>query len=167
MVRVAHPENPKADEVDAEYVRQGNTNATFQMPGSRQPLPLTKPPYARLVALDMNQGEILWRIPFGDSPELRTHPALKDAVLPAQLGVVGNAGAIVTKGGLIFAGGGDLVFHAFDKSDGRELWRAPLARRSSGTPMMYRARNGRAYVVLATGASQEATLAAFALPAVE
>src|SRR5258707_6202372 len=103
-------------------------------------------------------------MPSGDSPELRTHPALRDVPLPPQLGVAGNSGAIVTKGGLIFAGGGDMVFHAFDKSSGREVWRAPLPRRTQATPMMYRARNGRCYVVVATGSNQDPALVAFALP---
>src|SRR5204863_474858 len=101
--------NPRASEVDAELVRLGETNATF-MNG----LPLLKPPYGYLVALDLNRGEMKWRVPFGDTPSLRTHPALKGVSLPPTLGVAGAPGVLAVAGGLIFAGGGDLAFHAID-----------------------------------------------------
>ena len=74
--------NPRASEVDAELTRVGDTNAEF-MDG----LPLLKPPYGHLVAIDLNRGAIKWRVPFGDTPSLRTHPALKGVALPAALGV--------------------------------------------------------------------------------
>ena len=45
-------------------------------------LPLLKPPYGHLTAIDLNRGEIAWRVPFGDTPSLRAHPALKDVALP-------------------------------------------------------------------------------------
>ncbi len=70
--------------------------------------------------------------------------------LPEKLGAQGPPGAIVTKGGLVFVGGGDFAFHAFDKATGRELWSAPL-RETTGTPMTYQARSGRQFVLVATG----------------
>ena len=81
---------------------------------------------------------------------------------PAPLGAQGPPGAIVTKGGLIFIGGGDLAFHALDKATGRDLWSTPLAE-TTGTPMTYQARSGRQFVVVATGRRTEAALVAFAL----
>ena len=69
---------------------------------------------------------------------------------PEKLGAQGPPGAIVTKGGLIFIGGGDFAFHAIDKATGRDLWSAPL-RETTGTPMTYQARSGRQFVVVATG----------------
>ena len=71
-------------------------------------------------------------------------------------------GAIVTKGGLIFIGGGDLAFHAIDKATGRDLWSAPV-RETTGTPMTYLARSGRQFVVVATGRGTDAALVAFAI----
>jgi quinoprotein glucose dehydrogenase len=147
-----------AGEVEAEYARQGDTTAEFD-----NGIPLLKGPYAHLTAIDLNDGTIAWKVPFGDMPSLRQHPALKDVALPDRLGAPGAPGAIVTAGGLVFVGGGDGALHAVDSDSGRDVWSAPLPRRSSGTPMTYRARNGRQYVVIAVGSRGDAELVAFAL----
>jgi quinoprotein glucose dehydrogenase len=152
------PANPLASEVDADYTRIGSTNAEF-MNG----LPLLKPPYGHVVAIDLNRGDIRWRVPFGDTPSLRRHPALKDVALPPRLGVAGAPGLIATGGGLLFVGGGDAALRALDMKSGDEVWQAPLPRRTNGTPMTYRARSGRQFVVVATGQGEDATLVAFAL----
>ena len=112
------------------------------------PLPLLKPPYGHVVAIDLNRGAIAWRVPFGDNPQLRSHPALKDVTLPDQLGAAGAAGVLGTAGGLVFVGGNDIAFHALDLATGRELWRMPLPRRVTGTPMTYRSRAGVQYVLV-------------------
>ena len=150
----------RASEVDAEYVNRGGS-AAFK--GS---VPLFKPPYAHLVAIDLNQGTIAWRVPFGDMPALRR--LLQDLSVkpPDKLGAQGPPGAIVTKGGLVFIGGGDLAFHAIDKTNGRDLWTAPV-RETTGTPMTYQTRSGRQFVVVTTGRGPEATLVAFALGGLE
>jgi quinoprotein glucose dehydrogenase len=166
VARIGKPDrsaaNPRAaeraGEVDAEYTRVGDTTAEF-MGG----LPLLKPPYGHVVAIDLNQGEIKWRVPFGDTPSIRRHPALQGVTLPAQLGVAGAPGLIATRGGLLFVGGGDAALHALDEATGAEMWRAPLPRRTSGTPMTYRSRGGRQFVVIATGGGEDAALVAFAL----
>ncbi len=64
--------------------------------------------------------------PFGDTPSLARHPALRGVTLPAVLGVAGAPGVIATGGGLVFAGGGDLALHAVDASSGAELWPVPF-----------------------------------------
>ena len=127
-------------------------------------IPVLKPPYAYLDALDLGAGRMRWQVPFGDNDALRRHAALKDATLPARLGAVGTAGVIVTRGGLVFAGGGDETFHALDTRTGAELWAYPTAGlKTTGTPMTYR-RAGRQYVVIAVGGpGSGATLLAFAL----
>jgi quinoprotein glucose dehydrogenase len=147
----------RAAEVDADYTNRG---APAGFHGS---LPFFKPPYARLVAIDLKQGTIAWRVPFGDMPSLRDELTTLGVKAPDRLGAQGPAGAIVTKGGLIFIGGGDQAFHAFDKTDGREVWSAPLGE-GTGTPMTYQTRSGRQFVVIATGRATDATLTAFALP---
>jgi len=150
--------NPRASEVDADLVRSGSTNADF-MNG----LPLLKPPYGHLVAIDLNRGTIKWRVPFGDTPSLRRHPALKDVKLPEVLGAAGAPGVLATAGGLVFAGGGDAAFHAVEAATGRELWSTPVPRRVSGTPMTYRSAGGKQFVVVATGSGENAALVAYAL----
>ncbi len=162
IVRLGKPDrsraNPRADEVDAELVRSGDTNAEF-MNG----LPLLKGPYGHIVAVDLNNGTIKWRVPFGDTPSVRSHPALAGVAVPAALGVAGAPGVIATAGGLVVAGGGDLALHALDSSTGAELWRAPLARRANATPMTYRSGSGRQLIAIATGGGEDAALVAFAL----
>jgi glucose dehydrogenase len=162
IARVGKPDrssaNPRASEVDADITRIGETNAEF-MDG----LPLLKPPYGYLVALDLNRGTIKWRVPFGDMPSLRRHPALKDVKLPAVLGVPGAPGVLATAAGLVFAGGGDAALHAVDAETGAEVWHAPLTRRANGTPMTYRSRAGRQFVVIATGGGEDAALVAFTI----
>jgi quinoprotein glucose dehydrogenase len=150
--------NPRASEVDADYVRVGDTNAEF-MNG----LPLLKPPFGHLVAIDLNRGAIKWRVPFGDTPSLRKHEALKSVTLPPVLGVAGAPGVLATGGGLVFAGGGDAAFHAVDAATGAEIWQAPLPGRANATPMTYRSRAGRQFIVIATGTGEDASLVAFAM----
>ena len=126
-------------------------------------LPLVKPPYGELVAIDLNTGDFTWRVPFGDTPSVRTHPALAGVKLPDRLGASGVGGVIVTKGGLVLGAGGDSVLYAFDKTTGKELASFDLTRRASSTPMTYRTKSGRQFVVIATGQGNNASLMAFAL----
>jgi quinoprotein glucose dehydrogenase len=150
------PKNPRRDEVDADYINRAPPTSFANG------LPLLKPPYGHLTAIDMNRGEIAWRVVVGDTPFLREHPALKDVALPKRLGASGAPGAIVTAGGLVFVGGGDVGFNAFDALTGHELWRHALEVRTTATPMTYRS-DGRQFVVVATGAGENAELIAFAL----
>ncbi len=127
-------------------------------------IPILKPPYAYLDAIDLNRGRMLWQVPFGDNEELRKHRALAHVKLPDKLGAVGAAGVIVTAGGLVFVGGGDAAFHAVDARSGKDLWSYPTAGlKTTGTPMTYRIA-GRQYVVVAVGGpGPGAALLAFAL----
>ena len=164
--------------VDVEYSNNCPYGATLVMyreaggPGAAQapesglgPIPLTKPPYARLVAIDLNAGEIAWKVPFGEgNREIRAHPLLRGVELPERLGTPGNSGSLVTKGGLVFIGGGDPYLYAFDKATGAELWRGATPFKTNANPMTYRTESGRQYVVIATGRGADAALVAFALP---
>lgn len=146
----------RAGEVDAEYVNRG---PSAMVDG----VPLTRPPYGSLVAMDLDAGTIAWRTPVGDWPEVRKAAGLAGASLPDRLGAPGPPGAIVTRGGLVFVGGNDYGLSAFDKTTGRELWRHPLPRQAAATPMTYRTASGRQFVVVATGRGDDAALVAFAL----
>jgi glucose dehydrogenase len=165
VIRIIAPDrssaNPRASEVDADFIGNSGGGTTFTPAGGGGGLPIAKPPYGELVAINLNTGAIAWRVPFGDTPSVRNHPALKGVALPDRLGVAGAPGVIVTKGGLILGGGADSALYAFDKDTGRELWRGALPRRSSGTPMTYRTRSGRQFVVMATGAGSDAALVAW------
>jgi len=153
--------NPFAKISDADYVNVGGSALTFM-----EGLPIYKPPYSHLTAIDLNKGEIRWRVPFGKGSNfIRNHPALKGVNVPARLGVAGPPGPIVTRGGLVFIGGADDALWAFDKNTGEEVWNGPLPRRTSGTPMTYRSRSGRQFVLVTTGGGTDAALVAFALPA--
>jgi quinoprotein glucose dehydrogenase len=154
------PANPRRDEVDSEWAGDlSGSSATFH-----NGLPLTKPPYSHLTAIDLNRGAIAWSEAFGDWPELRRNPALQGVTLPAVLGVGGPQGPIVTHSGLVFASGEDRALHAFDKATGKDLWQGPLPERAYGTPMTYATRSGRQFVVIAAGSGANAVLTAFALP---
>ncbi len=129
------------------------------------PIPLTRPPWAQLVAIDLNAGEIAWKVPFGEGrDEIRQHPLLQGVDLPQRLGTPGNSGSLVTKGGLVFLGGGEPYLYAFDKATGAELWRGATPYPTSANPMTYRRESGRQFVVIATGRGADAALVAFALP---
>jgi quinoprotein glucose dehydrogenase len=160
IARLARPDrspaNPRASEVDAEYV--------FSPAGAqfRDGLPLIKPPYGHLTAIDLNRGSIAWRVPIGDMPFVREHPALRGVPLPERLGSPGAPGAIVTAGGLVFVGGGDAALNVVDALTGDLVRRIPLEQRTTATPMTYRS-GGRQYVVIATGSGEDAELVAFAV----
>jgi glucose dehydrogenase len=64
----------------------------------------------------------------------------------------------------VFAGGGDFALFAFDKATGRELWHAPLPRRTTGTPMTYRSAARGQFILITTGSGIDQELVAFALP---
>jgi quinoprotein glucose dehydrogenase len=146
-----------SEEVNYEMVGDLGVQATFH-----GRLPLTKPPYGHITAIDLNHGTIAWQQPFGDWPELRSNPALKDVKLPAVLGMGGPQGGVVTKGGLFFVGGEDMSLHAIDKTNGQDLWQGALPARSYGTPMTYRTRSGKQFVVIAVGQGANTALVAFA-----
>jgi quinoprotein glucose dehydrogenase len=126
-------------------------------------LPLIMPPYGTLTAIDLDSGERKWQVPLGDTPSMRKHPLLADVTLP-QLGTAGAPGAIVTRGGVLFATGGGEVLYALDTRDGRVLWQHRLrAGRGYANPVTYRASDGRQYVLIASGAGDDTELVAFAL----
>jgi quinoprotein glucose dehydrogenase len=163
----------KTEEMQAEYaVNLGNQSVSVRVDSLVRALglsgggslPINKPPYGTLTAIDLNTGEHLWQVPVGDDQRLRAHPLLSELNLP-PFGVTGAPGPIVTRGGLVFLTGGGNTLYAHDKSDGRVLWQQALGRTGYAVPMTYRTSAGRQFVVIATGSGANATLMAFSLPA--
>ena len=137
-------------------------------------LPLIKPPWGRITAIDLNTGDHVWMIPNGDTPDcVKNHPALSGLDIP-RTGKPERSGILVTKT-LVFAGeGGGLfatptwaggpMFHAYDKQTGETVWELELPKRQSGVPMTYMI-DGKQYIAMAVSARGEpAELIALALP---
>ena len=126
-------------------------------------LPINKPPYGTLTAIDLNTGNTKWQIPLGDSPDIRANPALKGATLPDKLGIAGSPGSLVTKGGLVFSTGGGRVLYAIDSRSGNTVWEYDLGQIAYSNPMTYRTREGKQFLVIATGGGANSKLVAFSL----
>lgn len=140
----------------------GSAYARFWNPATR--VPCSAPPFGELVAVDVNRGSIVWRVPLGTIPDL-------DARGFHETGSPNIGGTIVTASGLIFIGATiDARFRAFDARNGAKLWEAELEASAHATPMTFLGRNGRQYVVVAAGGGgllQSAAgtkIVAFALP---
>ena len=166
VIGIVPPENPDAD---VALVRKA-----YRYAQGPQGLPLFKPPYSRLVAIDLNAGEILWTIAVGDGP--RDHPAIRHLDLP-PLGQAGRAAPLVTKtllflgeGGTagplipLWGGAGGKMFRAYDKATGAVVAEIELPGQVTAAPMTYMA-GGRQYIVVTVGASDAPSeYVALALP---
>lgn len=167
LYRIVQP--ARSDSLDADYgVDFGAQSLRVTIPAkdsAQRPLylPINKPPYGTLVAIDLNTGDTRWNVTLGDTPGIRNSPILNGLNLP-PLGVAGSPGPIVTAGGLLFVTGGGSTLYAVDTRDGTVLWSADLGQNGYATPMTYRTAAGKQYVVIATGAANGAKLVAFALP---
>ncbi|MGB1841531.1 MAG: PQQ-binding-like beta-propeller repeat protein [Longimicrobiales bacterium] len=158
---------PLPDSSDHRYIR--GLPREVPMPGG---LPLLKPPYGRITAIDMNSGEHVWMQANGPGP--RDHPAIADLDLP-WLGQRGRPAPLLTRT-LLFIGegtedalsilpiAGGKAFRAWDKETGDVVWEMDLPAGTSGAPMTYLS-NGRQFIVVAVG-DRDTTgrLIALALP---
>jgi len=120
-------------------------------------LPILKPPYGRLTAIDLEEGEIAWQVPHGQTPDrIANHPALVEMDLP-RTGQGASVGSMVTKT-LVIAGEAELttnedgerraMLRAYDKSTGAEVGAIRLPAPQTGSPMTYEL-NGEQYIVIA------------------
>jgi quinoprotein glucose dehydrogenase len=139
-----------------------------------QGLPLIKPPWGRITAIDMNTGDHAWMVHNGDAPDaVKNNPALKGIDL-SKVGRPERTSILVTKT-LLFTsdgaglfnsgpGGGGRKFRALDKKTGATIHEMELPANETGSPMTYML-NDRQYIVVATGArGVPAELVALALP---
>ena len=168
---VADLVKPKNPESNLPYVRRSSgLDTNLELPNG---LPVVKPPYGSITAIDLNKGDILWTVANGEGP--RDHPALKGLNLP-PLGTLGRPSPLVTRT-LLFLGegmgrgvpripasGGGKTFRAYDKQTGKVVWEMELSGGTTGAPMTY-AINGRQFIVVAVGwEGMPAELVAFSLP---
>ena len=126
-----------------------------------QGLPLVKPPWGRITAIDLNTGEHVWMVPNGDTPDcVKNHPALQGIDIPPT-GKAERGGILVTKT-LVFAGEGSglfaapretggPMFRAYDKQTGAVIAEFELPANQSGLPMTYMV-DGTQYIVVAVSA---------------
>ena len=145
-------ENP----YDRAYINGTGPFFSFASPlggGARGSAPCFKPPYAELVAVDADTGEIVWRSTLGINASLPEGRQL--------IGGSGSAGPTVTAGNLVFVGAtGDALFRAFDANTGAELWSATLGGQGNANPMTYAGPSGKQHVAIVAGGSVKT----FALP---
>ena len=139
-----------------------------------QGLPLVKPPWGRVTAIDLNTGEHVWMRPNGAPPDfVKNHPLLKGIDI-GDTGRPSRSPLMVTKtllfgadGSNLFnavAGGGGNTFRAMDKRTGQVIHEMQLPGMATGVPMSYMA-DGRQFIVVAVGAiGVPAELVALALP---
>jgi quinoprotein glucose dehydrogenase len=152
----------------APRTRSGGTGEAGGPGLTVQGLPLVKPPYGSISAIDLNKGEILWHIANGETPDsIRNNPALKGLDIP-RTGRPGVFGVLVTKTLLICgersAGQSAVMLRAYDKATGKEVGAVAMPAGQTGTPMTYTL-NGKQYIALAiAGPGFPAELIAFKLP---
>ena len=139
-----------------------------------QGLPLIRPPYGTISAINLDRGEIVWQVAHGDTPDaIRNNPALKGRDIPRTGQATYNVGTLITRT-LVIAGDGQVtttpqhprgaMLRAYDKATGKEVGAVWMPAPQSGTPMTYML-NGRQYIVVAiSGGAYSGEYLAFALP---
>jgi quinoprotein glucose dehydrogenase len=136
-------------------------------------LPLLKPPYGVISAIDLKSGDIAWQVAHGETPDnVKHHPALKGLDIP-RTGRPGILGPLVTKTLVICGEAGfattpfgvrGAMLRAYDKTTGDEKGAVYIPAPQSGAPMTYML-DGQQYIVLAIGGGNySAELVAFRLP---
>ena len=139
-------------------------------------LPIVKPPYGVISAIDLNSGTLKFQVPHGDTPDaIRNHPLLRGMNIP-KTGQQGSVGLFVTKT-LVVLGDPQVtttpehprgaMLRAYDKGTGKEVGAVWMPAPQSGSPMTYTV-DGRQYIVVSiSGGSYSGEYVAFSLPATE
>jgi quinoprotein glucose dehydrogenase len=152
-------------------------SASGYVPMNVDGLPLLKPPYGTISAIDLDKGEIVWQIAHGETPDVvRNHPALKGMNIPRTGQETYNIGTLVTKT-LVIAGDGQItttsdhprgaMLRAYDKKTGKEVGAVYMSAPQSGSPMTYMV-NGKQYIVVAvSGGAYSGEYIAYSLPSAE
>ena len=146
----------KADDqrlgMDYEYNPMRGTPYVMRRQSLNSPfgLPCTPPPFGALVAVDLTTGKIKWDVPLGSFSRFAEPEEVE--LIPTDWGSTNLGGAIITKGGLVFIGAAlDDQLHAFDVETGELLWTGKLPASGRATPMSYKMKSGKQYVVISVG----------------
>jgi glucose dehydrogenase len=136
------------------YIRAGPRGQDTSFVDPKTGWPCQQPPWGELMAINLNTGDIAWRIPFGRIEELETMGIM-------NTGSLNIGGSVATSGGLLFIGATiDHRFHAYESKTGKLLWETKLAAQAQANPITYQGRAGRQYVAVDAGDS----IVAFRLP---
>jgi len=141
---------------------------------SVQGLPLFKPPYGTITAINLKTGEFAWQVPHGETPDaVRNHEALKGLTIP-RTGQPGYVGTLVTKT-LVIAGDPEVttlptrprsaMLRAYDKATGQEVGAVQMPAQQSGSPMTYTLEGQQYIVVTVSGGAYSGEYIAYRLPA--
>ncbi len=137
-------------------------------------IPLIKPPWGRITAIDLKQGEILWQVAHGETPDnIKNHPLLQGIDIP-RTGRIGRVGTLITKSLVIAAESGGTItlpsgeegayLRAYDKQTGADAGQVVVPASASGSPMTYM-HDGQQYIVFAiSGGGFAGELIAYRLP---
>jgi quinoprotein glucose dehydrogenase len=165
---------------DMNYISVGGGDDSGGAGLTVQNIPIVKPPWGRITAIDLNKGDIVWQVAHGETPDtIKNHPALKGVNIPrtgrtgGAGGSSGGIGTLVTKT-LVIAGEGGVfttpsgqrgaMLRAYDKATGKEVGEVYMPGAQTGGPMTYML-NGQQYLVVAvSGAVFPSELMAFKLP---
>ncbi len=154
---------PDSGSADADYI--GGLGGRIRISDG---IPIHKPPYQTLTAIDLGTGDHVWQVPLGDAPDIRNNPAIAHLDLP-RLGKPpehGLSGPLATASGIVFASGSSPELYGFDDATGDVLWEAVLdGRRGYGNPMTYQTPAGRQFIVIGVSKpnGEDGGLIAFAL----
>jgi quinoprotein glucose dehydrogenase len=172
---------PKISESQAKLnaiLAKSNANAPEAPPVGTtvEGLPLVKPPYGLLSAINLDRGEMVWQVPHGDTPDsIRNNPALKGLDI-SKTGQQGNVGLVVTKT-LVIMGDPQIsttadhprgaMLRAYDKQTGQQVGALWLPAPQSGSPMTYTF-DGKQYIIVAvSGGNYSGDYIAFSLPSTQ
>ena len=160
---VAGPPGSKVIELSLPGAPERYTIEEYRVFADQDGVPAVAPPWGTLNALDLASGELLWKVPLGEYPQLVAKGI-------RNTGSMNYGGAVATAGGIVFIGAtADEKFRAFESHSGRVLWEYQLAAGGYATPSVYMT-GGREYVAIAAGGGgKNATksgdaIIAFALP---
>ncbi len=172
--------DPKRSDMALHQRRRRRSRTAAAAASSVQGLPLIKPPWGRISAIDLNKGEIVWQIAHGETPDaIKNNPALKGVNIPrtgrpgGAGGSSGGIGTLVTKTLVISGEGGTVtmpdgsrgaMLRAYDKRTGAELGAVRMPGAQTGSPMTYML-GGKQYIVVASSSSiKPGELVAYKLP---